>query len=304
MASHLLVLGWHNVEGTWCFPAPPGHGPAGLHRQFAALSRLAHVVPLKQALQALANGRLLPPRAVAITFDDGYADNLSLAVPMLRQLGLPATFFLVPGLLSNPVQPWWEVAGWAFTCTTRAELHWEGARYPLTRPKERRAAYDVVAEKLKRRSLERRESAVAELVDMLRPNGTPKDRGFMLDWDGAHQLQLAGFDVGSHTSQHAILSEETADEQFRDLAESRTVLEKELQVPVDVLAYPNGTHLDFDATTEGAVAAADYQFAVTTIAGVNGSSADRHAIRRAVMNPERGTLDLAAALVKSLQPSS
>ena len=170
--------------------------------------------------------------------------------------------------------------------------------------RKRWAAFGDVTERLKRRNLVRREVALAELVDMLRPRDSPQHKGLMLDWNGARQLRNAGFEIGSHSSQHAILSEETAEEQFRDLAQSRKLLEGELQIPVDVLAYPNGSALDFNDDTERAAAAANYRFAVTTIPGINTAAPDRHAIRRAVVFPEEGTLKLAKVLAKSLLPSA
>ncbi len=110
MSSRLLVLCYHNVNSTWCFPAGPGDGVRGLESQLRMLNRLFHVIPLEDAAARLAEGRTLPRRAAAITYDDGYRDNLALAVPMLERLGLPATFFLVPGLLSNDSIPWWSAS--------------------------------------------------------------------------------------------------------------------------------------------------------------------------------------------------
>jgi peptidoglycan/xylan/chitin deacetylase (PgdA/CDA1 family) len=219
----------------------PGRGQAGLRRQLGLLARVATVVPLGGALRSLAAGRPLPPRAVALTFDDGYADNLTLAVPMLQHLGLPATFFLVPGLLSNETQPWWEVAGWAFARATRSELDWEGVRYSLAGAESRWSTYCLVAEQLKRRNLKLRSSAVADLVGMLRPQGSPRDKAPMLDWDGARQLRNAGLGIASHSCEHAIFAED----QLRDLTLSKALLERELEAPVHTLAYPNGIRLDF-----------------------------------------------------------
>src|SRR2546423_14531892 len=119
MKNGLRVFAWHNVESSWCFPCRAGSGVRGLERQLRFLHHAANVVPLGDALQGLAEGRDLPPRAVAITFDDGYRDNLELAVPMLEALALPATFFLVPGLLSGSTQPWWEVLAWGFARASR-----------------------------------------------------------------------------------------------------------------------------------------------------------------------------------------
>jgi peptidoglycan/xylan/chitin deacetylase (PgdA/CDA1 family) len=272
-----------------------------MERQFRWLSRAATVVPLDQALQAVAEGRPLPPRAVAITFDDGYADTLTLAVPLLQRWRLPATFFLVPGILSGAVEPWWEVTGWAFARTSRSEVTWENTQHPLESSAQRRAAYDQVAERLKRRNTARRDQAVAELLEMLRPTGASPVRQLFHDWNGACDLVRAGFGIGSHSCHHAILSQETPQEQQRDLAESRAALEQELQVPIDVLAYPNGTELDFDATTEQAATAAGYSFAVTTLDGFNRTLSQRHQVRRSVIYPERGPIDLVASLANSVR---
>jgi len=301
VGGQLLVLGWHNVSGTWCFPSGDGRGARGMERQFRWLSRTATVVPLDQALQAVADGRPLPPCAVAITFDDGYADTLTLAVPLLQRWRLPATFFLVPGILSGTVEPWWEVMGWAFARTSRNELTWEQAQHPLTSPAQRRAAYDRVAESLKRRNTARRDLAVTELIELLKPTGSSPVRQLFHDWRGARDLVRAGFSIGSHSCHHAILSQETPEEQKRDLTESRTALKQELQVPIDVLAYPNGTELDFDSTTEQAAAAAGYAFAVTTLDGINRKLGQRHQVRRSVIYPERGPIDLVASLANSVR---
>jgi peptidoglycan/xylan/chitin deacetylase (PgdA/CDA1 family) len=301
MGGQLLVLGWHNVNGTWCFPSGDGRGARGMERQFRWLSRAACVVPLDQALQAMAAGRPLPPRAVAITFDDGYADTLTLAVPLLQRWRLPATFFLVPGILSGTVEPWWEIMGWAFARTSRSQLTWEQTHRPLASPEQRRAAYNYVAESLKRRNTERRDLAVAELVEILRPTGPSPVRQLFHDWGGAQELVRASFGIGSHSCHHAILSQETPEEQRRDLADSRTALEHGLQVPIDVLAYPNGTELDFDSTTEQAAAAAGYAFALTTLDGLNRNVGQRQQVRRSVIYPERGPIDLLASLVNSVR---
>jgi peptidoglycan/xylan/chitin deacetylase (PgdA/CDA1 family) len=292
MGRPLLVLGWHNVEPTWCFPAADGAGRRGLWRQLAFLARFANVVPLDEGLQALRAGRPLPPRAVAITFDDGYRDQLDVAVPMLERLRLPATFFLVPGLLDGDDRPWWEVLGWVFARATRQVVAWEGRTLGLRDDAERRACLVTVGELLKRRDRAAREQAVQELIDRCRPAGSPGDRARFLDWAGADELARRGFTTGSHSQHHAILSQESETEQRHDLAGSRKRLEQELDVPVDLLAYPNGTLLDYDDATMEAARAAGYAYAVTTVTGWNQPVTPRLELRRFVMQPERGTAGL------------
>jgi peptidoglycan/xylan/chitin deacetylase (PgdA/CDA1 family) len=288
-----LVLGYHNVEPTWCFPAKPKAGLQGMERQFRTLRRVANVVPLQTAIADLAAGRPLPPRAVAVTFDDGYRDNLTLAVPMLEALGLPATFFLVPGLLSNAVMPWWEVISWAVMNSSRARLEWEGNSWALADDRERRAAMSHLHRTLKQRNRSARDEAVERLADELAPR-TPRPSAddMFLDWDEAAELDSRGFAIGSHSSAHAILSRENGGEQTRDLTDARRALQDRLSIAADLLAYPNGTEADYDTATLTAAQAAGHTAAVTTREGFNFADTPVMELRRIVIYPERGLTDL------------
>jgi peptidoglycan/xylan/chitin deacetylase (PgdA/CDA1 family) len=298
----LLVLCYHNVEPTWCFPARPGAGLRGLERQLRALSRWANVVPLDAAVRTLAEGGQLPRRAVALSFDDGYRDNLTLAVPLLERLGLPATFFLVPGLLSNDALPWWEVLSWAVMQAGVPTLSFGDTERPLADETARRSALNELQRDLKRRSRAERDRAVLELVEKLQPRGTrPSAESLFLDWDEAPALLERGFAVGSHTCAHAILSGETPENQTRDLADARRSLQTGLGVQAELLAYPNGTALDYDDATLRAAAAAGHPSAFTTREGFNDRATPPLELRRVVIYPERGLADLAVNLRYALQ---
>jgi peptidoglycan/xylan/chitin deacetylase (PgdA/CDA1 family) len=292
MSRRLLVLGWHNVESTWCFPSAPGAGTRGLDRQLSFLRRRTNVVPLGPALCTLAEGRPLPPRAVAITFDDGYGDALRLAVPMLERLGLPATFFLVPGLLSRLVRPWWEVVSQAVILSSRDAVTWQDRNLGLRNDAERRWAARGILELVKRQDQQSRDLSIAELVDCCRPSAAYDEDGMFMDWEDARTLVRRGFSVASHSFGHDILSRQGAEDQRYDLARSRQELETQLGVPVELLAYPNGLAGDFDETTVGAARTAGYTHAVTTIAGWNRPETPPYEIHRFVQQPERGAAGL------------
>lgn len=286
--SRLLVLGYHNVEGTWCFPSDPGAGRRGLERQLRMLRRVARVVSLDQALRDLVEGRPLPRRAVAITFDDGYRDTLELAAPLLGQLQLPATVFLVPGILSGEVNPWWERLGWAFLTGRADAVDFEEQRLELRGAAARRRVFRAVAKQLKRCDRHRREEATDQLVEALSPAGTYHHEELFLGWDGARALMRSGMAIGSHSMYHAILSQESDEAQLADLFSSRKVLEAELDKPIDLFAYPNGAVSDYDPATIAAAEAAGYTHAVTTRDGWNRRSTPPYEIHRFVMYPERG----------------
>ena len=288
----LAVLWWQTVPPTWCLPAPPGAPESGIARQLRLLRRVARIVPLADALERMRRGRPLPRRAVAVTFDDGYRDNLDVAVPLLRRLGVPATFCLVPGLLSREVRPWWETLAWAVTHTERPALEWDDRRFPLTGDADRGAAVSALAEGLKGLDRVGRDRRLDRLVADLEPAGDPGFDSMFLDWDGACRLAATGADIGSHSSFHTILSRETAEAQRLDLARSRADLQDGLDVPVDVLAYPNGRRVDYDAATVAAAEAAGFRAALTTVNGWNDPDTPPFEIRRFVIEPEAGVRGL------------
>jgi peptidoglycan/xylan/chitin deacetylase (PgdA/CDA1 family) len=287
VTQRLTILAWHNVEATWCYPAAAGSGVRGLGRQLHWLKRVANVVPLEQALGDLDAGRPLPPRAVALSFDDGYRDTLDLAVPILERLRLPATFFLVPGLLSGEVRAWWEDLGWAFVNAGVDTVRFGDRDLPV-RGREGRRSYHWLSERLRELDRSARDQATEELVDRLRPSGPPRDRELFMDWPAAKELVERGFEVGSHSNYHAVLSRERAAEQVRDLATARERLEGGLGVQVRLLAYPSGQASEYDRDTVRAAEVAGHSHAFTTDAGWNTRATPRLEEHRIVLEPHRG----------------
>jgi peptidoglycan/xylan/chitin deacetylase (PgdA/CDA1 family) len=294
--QRLLIFAWHNVDRTWSYPCRAGAGAAGLARQLRRLQRVATVVPLGPALESLGNGRPLPPRPVAVTFDDGYRDNLELGVPILERLRVPATFFLVPGMLSAEIHPWWEVLGWAFARSRRSSVRWRGRELAIGGSRGR-ASFRWATEQLKILSRADRDRMTGELVELLGPEGRADAERLLLDWDGARELVRRGFEVGSHSSYHAILSREMESEQARDLEASRLRLEAELGVEVRLLAYPNGAKADYDQSTVHAARRAGYTHAVTVRPGWNLPSTPRLELRRVVLEPVPGFCRIGAQRV-------
>ena len=297
-SNRLLVLGYHNIEATWRWPMPLGSGFRSFARQMKVLRRTANLVSLDEALQSLDNGRPLPPRAVAITFDDGYRDNLTLAVPMLNRLKIPATVFLVPGFLSGEVHAWWERLGWAMRRARVRSVDFEGRRLDLSGTCERTLALEIVEKSLKARDHDARQSAVEGLVHALDPEGSYQADELFMDWDDARGLVRAGIAIGSHTMRHAILAREKGESQRQDLCESRRLLQDNLQNSVETLAYPNGVRGDYDSITVAAARAAGYSHAVTACGQISYPDTSAYEICRKMVSPDRHAVRLAASVLR------
>ncbi|MGE5700847.1 MAG: polysaccharide deacetylase family protein [Arthrospira platensis] len=299
MSRRLLVLGWHNIAGTYGFPAPEGAAERGFARQMQTLSRVANVIDLEQGLARLTAGEKLPSRAVAITFDDGYADNLTLGAPILERHKLPATFFLVPRFLSGELDAWWETLGWAIESSTCASFAWEGAHFTIRTPPARQATYSAIAKQLKLRDSSARSAAMDELLDTLAPQGERPD--LFMDWAGARELLNRGFSVQAHTSTHPVLSRESHARQTRELVDARRELQTKLGIGVSTLAYPHGGPDHYGADTVAIAEEAGYTWAVTTREGFATRDTKALEVNRCLVYPERGNVDLLAQLRYMLQ---
>ncbi len=294
MAVRLLpVFCWHNVLPSWLTPVRADRSRTGFEQQLRVLASCFSVIPLDEALSRLESGATLPPRAAALTFDDGYRDALDVAAPALERLGLSATFFLVPGLLSRDVAPWWEVTAWAFARATRRQAVWEKHRLDLRDDAVRAHGCTAVLERLKLRDAAARDAAIAELVEALEPKGAVDENELFLDWGGARKLAAhSGVAIGSHTRSHPILSRESCETQLAELRASRIELEQGVDRPVTLLAYPNGQREDYDACTVSAARDAGYAYALTSRGGLNRTHTPRFELRRVALRPEKGVAGL------------
>ncbi|MHC1562413.1 polysaccharide deacetylase family protein [Actinomycetospora sp. C-140] len=285
MSRRLLVLGWHNIDPTPYAPADPDTGRRGFERQLALLDRLATVVPLSDAVDILAAGGSLPPRSVALTFDDGYADWLDAAVPALDRHGVHGTFFLVSDILSRTVGAWWEDLAAAFDRAEVAHLEWAGRTHDLSTPQARHATQEALKSELKLVDRATRVAAVDAIAARIAPSAPAASPSLFLDWDGARALAATGHGVGSHTVTHPILAREEPDTQLAELTDSRRELEDGLGQTVDLLAYPNGNKGDYDERTMDFAERAGYRAAITTRAGLAGPDASPFAMRRVLVTP-------------------
>jgi peptidoglycan/xylan/chitin deacetylase (PgdA/CDA1 family) len=197
------------------------------------------VLPLSEAVQALRRDRL-PRRSLCITFDDGYADNYGIALPILRRLGLPATFFVATGYLDGGCM-FNDVIIEAVRRARSAELELTDlglGRHPLGSDEERAGAIVRILARLKYFEPERRRRTAFEIAGR---TGSRVPTDLMMTSDQVRALHAAGMEVGAHTVNHPILAEIPLGRARYEMEASRARLEQITGAPVRLFAYPNGS---------------------------------------------------------------
>lgn len=278
--SALVILTYHGVL--------PGHddrddflsgnfiAASAFEWQMRWLARTYTPIRLSDVVNAITTGRPLPPRAVAVTFDDGFANNFRYALPVLQRSGVPATVFLTTGKIGVPgAQLWTERVKRSIYLTDRARLpvvvpgqH----EHALGHETQRANAAREVLGLLKRMEPTRRDEYLAEIEHLCgrAPLGPDDgDRYDFLTWDEVRTMARHGIEFGSHTESHPILATLDDASLSAELRQSKRTLEDELQTPCTTFAYPNGQPGDFGDREKRHLEQCGYRIAVSLFGGIN-----------------------------------
>ena len=265
---HLSVLIFHRVlEGS--DPLFPGEMDAPrFDRLMSLVSQSFNVLTVGDASIGLKKGSL-PPRAMAITFDDGYADNESIALPILQRHGLKATFFVATGFLDGG-RMWNDTVIETIRAASVDTLDLSSFGMGLVNlgsADQRRAVIESLLFMIKYLSLPEREDALERLRHIVGSPTLPDD--LMMRSEQVRNLHRAGMEIGGHTVNHPILRVLPDFEARSEIQKGKQALESLVGAPVDVFAYPNGKpDKDYDQRHRDMVRELGFKCAVTTASGV------------------------------------
>jgi peptidoglycan/xylan/chitin deacetylase (PgdA/CDA1 family) len=278
--ARLTVLIYHRILAEADPIFPEAATVESFDIEMGWLKRVFNVLPLPEAAARLKAGTL-PARAVCVTFDDGYADNLTLAVPVLRKHGLSACFFIATGYLDG---------GRMFNDTViEAIRRAKSERIDLTRlglgehdvstPAAKARAIGAILPKVKYLPLGQREDTAAELAEKVTDQPLPGD--LMLTTEQLRALHQAGMVVGAHTHRHPILAG-LSDAAVRDeIAEGAEFLERTLGARPRMFSYPNGKPgVDYLPGQAKIVKELGFECAVGTHWGAASAAADPYQLPR------------------------
>lgn len=274
-----LVLMYHRVARTETDPWGLAVSPERFAEQVDFLARRRSVLPLPEFAARLSAGSL-PRDAVAITFDDGYVDNLRNAEPILARAGLPATLFVVSGMVGHPGRFWWDELDAMILRRDQpldapfrlGDRTWHlqlPARGPSDRPgnawrawtrcrTQRQAAFLDLWTALRPLPAPERAAAMDRLRRIAPPAGDPDADRAMRPEELQALASRGTVSIGAHTINHPLLPGLQPQERRREIRDSRSALEALLGGRIAGFCYPYGA---VDRPTRDAVAEAGFDWA-------------------------------------------
>ncbi|NGP53713.1 polysaccharide deacetylase family protein [Thioalkalivibrio sp. XN8] len=283
--SGLTILMYHRVlpaEACTDYPLASLVMPVdAFAQQVAWLARRCRVRPVAEALVELHCPAGDPRPLVAITFDDGYADNFEHAAPILEAAGLRATFFVATGFVETGAPFWFDRAADAWSRLTeqdRAGLFEEVAPGAELTP-----GLASWMSALKRLPVAERDRGVAAAMERA-PGAFPNEQYAPMTPAQVAELAGRGHEIASHGIDHPILPLVDDDELKRELTESRARLAKWTGREITGFCFPNG---DSDPRVAAATAGAGYAYGCSTEEGINEPSGDPFRLRRRPVSMQR-----------------
>ena len=275
----LSILIFHRVLPTRDPLLPGEPDAAAFEARMRWLASAFRVMPLVEATRRLTDGTL-PANAAAITFDDGYADNLTVAAPILSSLRLTATFFIATAFLDGG-RMWNDTVIESVRLAQAPTLDLDAlgiGRWPCGSDAERTTTIDGLLERLKYLPQNERQVRVDAIAAAV---GLPATSELMMTRAQVRELRRHGMSIGAHTRTHPILTTLSADAARAEIEDGRRELEDILGERVKAFAYPNGKPIrDYDRSHVALVRELGFDVAVSTAWGVSDRTSDRFQLRR------------------------
>ncbi len=288
----LIILNYHRATG------------GDLRRHLLYLRRHYRILHLEEALEELyatskqkvqQRDRRTP---VVLTFDDGLRDMYTQAFPILSELQVPITVFIIPGYIESGNCFWWLIGDHFIKHAQVDKVTIDGHTYHLTRQEERKALVQTISMHA------RHAGTVAEreaILDMVRealdvPSTTLSDDEAVLNWAEIREMEGSGWvSFGGHTMHHPVLAYlKDPQEIHLEVSKCRATMEQQLGHRVRTFAYPIGKAEHIGEVAVEAVRLAGYDWAVTTIYGVDTPKSNPLQLRRIEVDVSRHWLLLAA----------
>jgi peptidoglycan/xylan/chitin deacetylase (PgdA/CDA1 family) len=248
------VLLYHRVTNLETDPQLLSVSPLNFEDHIQILRKNYRLLTTDEYYSHLANKIKFPENSVWITFDDGYADNLLEALPILEKYEADSMFYIATGTLNTSNEFWWDALERIILLSTNGDdvnIQAEGINFNPSKISinERQDIYSRLLPVLRRMSVKKREQLIQQFANAFyATNNRPSHRA--LTFDELRLLNNSSYvTIGAHTNMHPSLGALNYEEQLLEIQSSKSILEKELSCVIKHFSFPFGTISDYNKET-------------------------------------------------------
>ncbi len=249
------------------------------------------IISLKTLSEMLLDNTKPSSKLMCLTFDDGYIDNFSNALPVLRANDVTATFFIATGLVGSGHVPWWDKVAYLIKYHQPKSLRLAAWRDDVIFENCQERFIRNVLHAIKSCKLPAQKQINQLEQALLHQNGYPAAE--FMDWHHLKTLLEAGMELGAHSHNHDILTKLSENELLYELSHSKSLLESNLGCDITAFSYPVGSKSTYDQRVIEGLKYTGYKLAFNFQPGINTSpSTNPYDLHRFPIAPDMTNADI------------
>lgn len=298
--NKLIIFNYHRIKGN---NAPVlfdesvfGTNAERFKQEMQWLKQETRILSEEELLDVVYQKKKINKVCSMVTFDDGYRDNFDVAYPILRELNIPAIFFIPTHQLSTRQLGWWDIIAYLIKQTKLPTFVFQNVQYDT---KDKKSLINNFIFQLKRLDASFIREFLQQLAESVKVDfpelGLQSDE--LMTWEQVKTLSDNGMTIGSHSHDHSILSRQDAATLANQLSKSITILESKIDKKINSIAYPVGGYQHFNHVTKAVSKDVGFKLGFSYLTGFNkATEVDPFNVKRMSIRPEWLNLDLPLAL--------
>lgn len=279
------VLLYHRVVNYTTDPQLLCVKPENFDSQIGYLRSEFNLLGVEEFFSIISNGQKFPDKSILLTFDDGYADNLNFALPILEKHSAQALFYICPGNFETDREFWWDEIERHILLSAnfpeQFKLDIDGKQFSSSGEiVERMKLYHDLLPVLRNMGFKQRDAIIEEIASQT-GNTSPRESHRSMTWPELISMSLSNSAViGAHTVHHPSLNFCSPEEQRKEIEVSKLLLEEKLNKNIEHFSYPFGTKNDFSDVTKDLVKDVGFRMASANFPYIANRKSDLFAIPR------------------------
>lgn len=257
-------------------------------RQMNFIKRNNTVLSLYELIKHIQNGLPFPEYSVVVTFDDGFENNYTVALPILKKYGIPATFFLSVGFIGKRDLFWVDqlehAVNMAKMPSVTVAIKSKKTAFDIRNNSKKIKFVNLIKKYFKSLSEDTRKKKLNEILKLLKADLGSAERVInyrKLTWDQVRKMSGSDLvSLGAHSMTHAKLSEITNRRLKDEIIGSKYILESRIGKKVDLFSYPEGQSADYSEEVIRVLKKSGYICSPSAICGYNSPSEDLFHLKR------------------------
>ena len=252
MSNNYTILCYHGVTNT---VSKGIENFSGKHiikkiftKQILYLKKNCFIISVDEAINCIKNKIPFKKNSVSITFDDGFENNFTIALPILRKYGIPATFYICPMNIEKKKIFWVDKIEGCINYSTKSKIELFLDKYRtffLKSNKSKIKVVNFIKSFCKKTSNKKKNSVIKQLVNQtaVRPDQSSSKNYRIASWSLIRQITKSKlFTIGGHSLEHTILTKISIKEADKDIKTTINLIKKRTNYRIKHFSYPEGQH--------------------------------------------------------------